>query len=93
MHWPLKTDLKTNKNSVTVPDPVLNLKFEDISDRSVTVHWDEPEKSNGILKGYTLSYMVKDSPHTKTIKNLTADVSTYKVTELSVSTALSLMVS
>ncbi|XP_050687397.1 protein sidekick-like isoform X4 [Eriocheir sinensis] len=69
-----------------VPDPVLNLKFEDISDRSVTVHWDEPEKSNGILKGYTLSYMVKDSPHSKTIKNLTADVSTYTVTELSATT-------
>lgn len=64
---------------------MVNLKFEDISDRSVRVLWDEPEQSNGILKGYTLSYMVKDAPHTKIIKNLTADVSTYTVTELSVS--------
>lgn len=64
---------------------MVNLKFEDISDRSVRVLWDEPEQSNGILKGYTLSYMVKDAPHTKIVKNLTADVSTYTVTELSVS--------
>ncbi|KAK8382212.1 hypothetical protein O3P69_015266 [Scylla paramamosain] len=69
-----------------VPDQVVNLKFEDISDRSVRVLWDEPDQSNGILKGYTLTYMVKDSPHTKIVKNLTADVSTYIVTELSATT-------
>nr|XP_045601913.1 protein sidekick-like isoform X1 [Procambarus clarkii] len=69
-----------------VPDSVVNLKFEDISDRSVRVLWDEPEHSNGILKGYTLSYMVKDSPHTKILQNLTADVTTFMVTELSATT-------
>lgn len=69
-----------------VPDLVMNLKFEDISDRSVRVLWHEPEQSNGILKGYTLSYMVKDSPHTRIVQNLTADVTTYMVTELSATT-------
>ncbi|KAG7176448.1 sidekick-like 1 [Homarus americanus] len=67
-------------------DTVVNLKFEDVSDRSVRVLWDEPDQSNGILKGYTLSYMVKDSPHTKIVQNLTADVTTYLVTELSATT-------
>ena len=72
-------------NFIAVPDQVVNLKFEDISDRSVRVLWSEPDQSNGVLKGYTLTYMVKDSPHTKIVKNLTADVSTYTVTELTVS--------
>lgn len=72
----------------SVPNQVESLKFEDISDRSVRVMWDEPEHSNGILNGYTLSYMVKDAPHTKVVHNLTADVTTFKVTELTVSTFL-----
>ncbi|KAK7082429.1 Protein sidekick-2 [Halocaridina rubra] len=69
-----------------VPDQVTNLKFEDISDRSVKVSWSEPSKSNGILNGYTVSYMVKDSPHTMIVKNFTADVSTYFVSNLSATT-------
>ncbi|KAK4323993.1 hypothetical protein Pmani_005348 [Petrolisthes manimaculis] len=68
------------------PNQVENLKFEDISDRSVRVMWDEPEHGNGILNGYTLSYMVKDAPHTKVVHNLTADVTTFRVTELTATT-------
>ncbi|ROT77317.1 hypothetical protein C7M84_004018 [Penaeus vannamei] len=69
-----------------VPDTIESLKFEDISDRSVRVLWSEPEQSNGILKGYTLTYMVKDTPSTKVIQNFTADVTTHLITDLSATT-------
>lgn len=74
-----------NKFYFSVPDTIESLKFEDISDRSVRVLWSEPEQSNGILKGYTLTYMVKDTPSTKVIQNFTADVTTHLITDLSVS--------
>ncbi|XP_047493701.1 protein sidekick-like isoform X3 [Penaeus chinensis] len=69
-----------------VPDTIESLKFEDISDRSVRVIWSEPEQSNGILKGYTLTYMVKDTPSTKVVQNFTADVTTHLITDLSATT-------
>ncbi|XP_064109452.1 protein sidekick-like isoform X2 [Macrobrachium nipponense] len=69
-----------------VPEEVSSLKFEDISDRSVKVLWSEPDKSNGILKGYTLSYMVKDAPHTVVTQNFTSDVSSSVISNLTATT-------
>ena len=70
---------------ILVPEPVASVKFENISDRSVTVLWSAPKQQNGILKGYTLEFMVKDSPHTRIIHNLTADTSSFFIDKLSVS--------
>ena len=62
-----------------------SVKFENISDRSVTVLWLPPKNHNGILKGYTLEYMVKDSPLTRVQQNLTSDVTSFFIDDLSVS--------
>lgn len=67
-----------------VPDEVDRLQFEDISDRAVKVVWSPPEHINGILTGYTLTYMVRDRPDTLKTENFTADTLSVKVTQLQV---------
>ncbi|XP_054261356.1 protein sidekick-like [Macrosteles quadrilineatus] len=69
-----------------VPDEVGGLQFEDVSDRAVKVVWLPPERTNGILTGYTLSYMVKDKPDTLKTENFTADTLSVMVTQLQATT-------
>lgn len=67
-----------------VPDEVDSLQFEEISDRAVKVVWTRPRHINGILRGYTLAYSVKDKPNTIKTENLTAETTSRKVTHLQV---------
>ncbi|XP_054706957.1 protein sidekick-like [Uloborus diversus] len=70
-----------------VPDAVGSLKFDNILDTSILVIWSEPERVNGILKGYTLKYYVKDVLETMVIKNLSAEFTQVLVTDLRPMTA------
>ena len=67
-----------------VPDEVTSLRFDEISDRSVRVSWSPPEKTNGILVGYTVRWSVKDMPHTLKVKNVSVDVTSLVVNSLQV---------
>jgi protein sidekick len=67
-----------------VPDEVSNLRFDEISDRSVRVSWSPPEKNNGILTGYTVRWSVKDMPHTIKVKNVSSDLTNLVVNSLQV---------
>jgi len=68
----------------TVPEEVENLQFEDISDRALTVKWNPPKETNGILTHYQLKYMIKDIPDSLRVENFTADVLSTKVEHLQV---------
>lgn len=62
-----------------VPDEVVSLQFDDVSDRAVTVQWTPPRNTNGILTGYQVRYQVKDKPDTMKAINLTATETNLKV--------------
>ena len=64
------------------PGPVQMLRFEEITDRGVKVLWDPPAEPNGIILGYTVRYMVKDMIHTLVDRNLTAEVHSFKLSNL-----------
>ena len=68
------------------PGPVRSLRFEDITDRGVGVLWDMPEEPNGIILGYSVTYMVKEQIHTRVEKNLTADQHNFHLNNLNPST-------
>ena len=68
----------------SVPGEVSCLRFQDISDRSVRVSWSAPEQENGVLLGYSVSWSVKDMPHTLKVKNISADQTDLLVTSLQV---------
>ncbi|KAG1663046.1 Protein sidekick [Nymphon striatum] len=70
-----------------VPDAVATFRFKDILDRSVYVYWSPPVKVNGILTGYTLKYNIKGNQDTIIVRNLTAEVQHFLVTDLLPSTA------
>ncbi|XP_056641389.1 protein sidekick isoform X2 [Diorhabda sublineata] len=74
------------KTKEDVPDEVSNLQFDEISDRAVKVLWQPPKNINGILKGYQLTYQIKDEPSTIRVKNLTADTLSIKVNDLQATT-------
>ncbi|KAL1140779.1 hypothetical protein AAG570_000709, partial [Ranatra chinensis] len=82
--------VESNKVTVTtledVPDEVGSLQFEDISDRAVRVVWSRPVHINGILTGYSLSYMIKDMPDTLKYENLTSDITSIMVNQLQATT-------
>ena len=67
-----------------VPDAVASLHFDEVSDRSVRVSWAPPERSNGVLTGYTVRWAVKDSPHTVKVKNVSHDTVSLVVQSLQV---------
>jgi hypothetical protein len=69
---------------LTVPDEVGSLQFDDVSDRAVKVIWSEPKQINGVLRGYQLTYMVKDQPETLKVENLTPDTLNIMVNHLQV---------
>ncbi|XP_049831894.1 protein sidekick isoform X2 [Schistocerca gregaria] len=65
-----------------VPDEVGSLQFDDISDRAVKVIWSAPKRTNGILRGYQLKYMQKDSLSDVKTQNFTADAISVMVNNL-----------
>ncbi|XP_050075210.1 protein sidekick [Anopheles maculipalpis] len=69
-----------------VPDEVSGLQFSGISDREVSVAWDPPRRTNGVLTGYQVRYYVKDHPEAVRSVNLTADQTRLKVTHLTATT-------
>ncbi|XP_067641974.1 protein sidekick isoform X2 [Eurosta solidaginis] len=69
-----------------VPDEIMALHFDDVSDRSVKVLWSPPRNSNGILTGYSVRYQVKDRAETLKSVNLTADDTELTVTQLQATT-------
>ncbi len=62
----------------------MNLRFDEISDRSVRVAWSPPEKDNGVLVGYTVRWSVKDMPHTLKVKNVSTETTSLVVNSLQV---------
>ncbi|XP_048507645.1 protein sidekick isoform X4 [Athalia rosae] len=74
------------RTSEDVPGAVENLQFDEISDRAVTVKWNPPSEANGILTGYQLRYMIKDSPESLRVENFTADVQSTKIEHLQATT-------
>lgn len=68
-----------------MPEEVSSLQFNDISDRSVRVVWSPPSKSNGILRGFNLIYMIKDKPETTKVLNFSSETHSVRVEHLQVS--------
>jgi hypothetical protein len=68
----------------TVPDPVAEFYFENVTDREVTVLWKPPAKPNGVLLAYTLTHMIKDMPSSAIVANYSANTSSAHITELKV---------
>ncbi|KAH8411433.1 hypothetical protein KR215_004422, partial [Drosophila sulfurigaster] len=69
-----------------VPDEITALRFDDVSDRSVTVLWAPPRHVNGLLTGYTVHYQVRDRPETMKTVNLTAEDTQLTVNQLQATT-------
>ncbi|KAH8387797.1 hypothetical protein KR093_009477, partial [Drosophila rubida] len=69
-----------------VPDEVTALRFDDVSDRSVTVLWAPPRHANGLLTGYTVHYQVRDRADTRRSVNLTAEDTQLTVNQLQATT-------
>lgn len=67
-----------------VPDEVVNLQFDDISDRAVRVSWAPPKKANGVLIGYKLAYQMKDNSETVKEEILPPNVTSIRVENLQV---------
>ncbi|XP_015515694.2 protein sidekick isoform X1 [Neodiprion lecontei] len=74
------------RTSEDVPGAIENLQFDEISDREVTVRWNPPHETNGILTGYQLKYMIKDLPESLRVENFTADVQSTKIQHLQATT-------
>lgn len=67
-----------------MPDEIVNLQFDDISDRAVRVSWSPPKKSNGVLIGYKLSYAIKDDEDSVKEEILPPNITSIKVEHLQV---------
>ncbi|CAG9585499.1 unnamed protein product [Danaus chrysippus] len=76
-----------------IPDEVMNLQFDDISDRAVRVSWSPPKKSNGVLIGYKLKYQIKENPETFKEEILPPNVTSIRVEHLQASTQYQFWVS
>ncbi|XP_012155263.1 protein sidekick isoform X7 [Ceratitis capitata] len=74
------------KTMEDVPDEIMALHFDDVSDRSVKVLWSPPRNTNGILTGYSVRYQVKDRSETLKSVNLTAEDTELTVTQLQATT-------
>lgn len=69
---------------ISVPDEISDLQFQNISDRSVTVVWNPPKHPNGILRGYSISYSIRDKPNTLKSENLTEHTTQMRINNLMV---------
>ncbi|CAH0692396.1 unnamed protein product [Chilo suppressalis] len=81
-----RSDFVLVRTKEDLPDEIMNLQFDDISDRAVRVSWSPPKKSNGILIGYKLSYEIKDEPDTLKEEVLPPNVTSIRVEHLQAST-------
>ncbi|ELU15655.1 hypothetical protein CAPTEDRAFT_52109, partial [Capitella teleta] len=87
--------LSSAVNAVTledVPDAVVHLRFNNILDTSLGVLWSPPLKTNGILTGYSLSYMRKDQTITKVTEELAPNVHNYTIRGLTATTTYTIEV-
>ncbi|GAB1600757.1 protein sidekick-1 isoform X2 [Argonauta hians] len=73
------------------PDKVAHIGFQHVTDRSVVVIWKPPLKKNGILLGYRLKYVEKNSTNVIS-KNFNASQLSYKITSLQPTTVYSISV-
>lgn len=67
-----------------VPGPVASLQFDEVSDRAVKVLWGAPMHTNGILIGYTLTYMVREESRTEKTIELPANTTSLRIEKLQV---------
>uniref|UniRef100_A0A336LLQ7 CSON011301 protein n=1 Tax=Culicoides sonorensis TaxID=179676 RepID=A0A336LLQ7_CULSO len=74
------------KTAEDVPDEVINLKFDEVSDRALKVRWQPPKFANGILTSYQVKYQIKDKPDTIKTVNLTAEKTELDVSDLMATT-------
>ncbi|XP_045491212.1 protein sidekick isoform X2 [Colias croceus] len=88
-----RSDFILVRTKEDIPDEVVNLQFDDISDRAVRVSWSPPKKSNGVLIGYKLSYQIKENPDTLKEEVLPPNVSSIRVEHLQASTQYNFWVS
>ena len=65
-----------------MPDVVGSLEFDDVTDSSLRVTWSPPVNVNGVLRGYTLTYMRKDEDKTKIEREFQPEVLTYVISGL-----------
>ena len=77
---------------LSVPDRVGNLEFMDIRDTSVKVVWTPPASANGVLLGYTLTYMKVNASTSKISEQLGPEVLNYTITGLQATTAYTISV-
>lgn len=75
-----------------IPDRVSNLSFTNIMDTSLSVVWSPPLTANGILTGYTLTYMKKDLLETKVTMELSASVLNFTITGLAPTTTYTISI-
>ncbi|XP_052737459.1 protein sidekick isoform X2 [Bicyclus anynana] len=75
------------------PDEIVNLQFDDISDRAVRVSWSPPKKSNGVLIGYKLKYQIKENPDSLKEEVLPPSNTSIRVEHLQASTQYQFWVS
>ena len=76
-----------------VPDQVGDLRFDNILDTSLRVLWTPPANINGMLTGYTLSYMRKNQTITKVTKELAPSYRNFTITGLTATTTYTIEVS
>ncbi|XP_041977027.1 protein sidekick isoform X3 [Aricia agestis] len=88
-----RSDFVLVRTKEDIPDEIMNLQFDDISDRAVTVSWAPPKKPNGVLIGYKLKYQVKDNPDTLKEEIVPANISSIRIEHLQASTMYMVWVS
>lgn len=64
-----------NTTLEAVPSPPRNLEYSNVTDTSVTLHWDVPEHINGVLMKYTVWY-------NSNVKEVDKQYTTYTLTGL-----------
>lgn len=69
------------KTEQDIPGEVSDLQFDDVSDRELTIKWNEPKEPNGIVLGYEVRYKIKETSDIKQV-NLTAHQKSLHVTQL-----------
>lgn len=69
------------KTQEDVPGEVAGLQFDNVSDRELTIKWNEPKEPNGIILGYQVRYKIKDTKDIKQV-NLTEHQKSLHVTQL-----------
>ncbi|XP_045445941.1 protein sidekick isoform X2 [Melitaea cinxia] len=88
-----RSDFVLIRTKEDTPDEIVNLQFDDVSDRAVRVSWSPPKKSNGVLIGYKLKYQIKDNPESLKEEILPPNDTSIRVEHLQASTQYQFWVS